>query len=204
MKKSQLRARAGETPGWSWRLMRRTRRLLLFICVCTLVSTTPRPVDARDGESVEYRAKLASIYSLAKFVEWPPGSFPDPGAPLKICIVGTDPFSPDLEDELRARMVGGHPVEIRALRPGDVVGTCNIVFFPLAANDQASSIVKALERSSTLTIGETEGFATRGGIINFTVNGNRLHFEVNPRAAERSGLKLSSQLLGIATIIKER
>jgi hypothetical protein len=55
-----------------------------------------------------------------------------------------------------------------------------------------------------LTVGEAEGFATQGGIINFAVEGNKLHLEVNPLAAERAGLKFSSKLLNIATIVKER
>ena len=166
--------------------------------------STPRPAAAQNDGGVEYRAKLAFIYNLARFVEWPSGSYSDPVAPLKIGIVGTDPFSPDLEAELRRRTVGGHPVEIKTLRPGDTVGACHIVFVPLAADDQTARIVKGLDRSSTLTVGETEGFAMRGGIVNFKVEDNRLRFEVNLHAAERAGLKISSKLLDIATIIKER
>jgi hypothetical protein len=178
--------------------------VLLFIGACGLVLTIPRPADALNEAGVEYRAKLALIYNVAKFIEWPSGSYQDPSAPLRICIVGTDPFSRDLEDELRTRMVGGHPVEINTLRLGDTIGAYQIVFIPLAAKGQAESIVKRLERSSTLTIGETEGFAMLGGIINLAVQGNRLHFEVNPSAAKRAGLKISAKVLDIATIIKER
>ena len=42
-----------------------------------------------------------------------------------------------------------------------------------------------------------------GGIINLTVEKNKLHFEVNTVAAERAGLKLSSKLLSMAKIVKE-
>ena len=199
-----MRARPGETPDWSPRLIRRTRRLLLFICVCGLVLITPRPADALNEAGAEYRAKIAFIYSIAKFVEWPSGSYQNPTAPLRICIVGTDPFSRELKDELRTRKVKGHPVEIKTVKPGDAIDPCHIVFIPLASKKHSASILKRLERSSTLTVGETEGFAMMGGIINFAIKGNRLHFEVNPRAAKRADLKLSSKLLDIATIIKER
>jgi len=55
-----------------------------------------------------------------------------------------------------------------------------------------------------LTVGETEGFAVLGGIINLTVEGNKVHFEINRLAADRAGQKISSKLLSIAKIVKEQ
>ena len=54
-----------------------------------------------------------------------------------------------------------------------------------------------------LTVGETEGFAARGGVINLTVEENKVHFEVNVLAADRAGLKISSKLLAIAKIVNQ-
>ena len=65
-------------------------------------------------------------------------------------------------------------------------------------------IATGLKRSSTLTIGGTEGFATLGGIINLAIEGNKLRFEINPLAADRAGLKISSKLLNLARIVKEQ
>ena len=61
-----------------------------------------------------------------------------------------------------------------------------------------------LRGSSTLTIGETEGFATLGGIINLTVEENKVRFEINLLAANRAGLKISSKLISLARIVKEQ
>ena len=49
-------------------------------------------------------------------------------------------------------------------------------------------------------MGETNGFEALGGIIDFIVEGNKIHIEVNLLAAERAGLKISSKLLSIAKI----
>ena len=153
-------------------------------------------------ESQEYPVKLAFLYNFTKFVEWPPSSYGEAGSPLTICIVGDDPFSPELEGELQTREVRGHPVKIKKLRPDDDLNACQIVFIPLTAEAHATRIVMRLKRSSTLTIGETEGFAMLGGIINLTIEGNKLHFEVNLIAADRAGLKISSKLLSLAKIVK--
>jgi len=154
-------------------------------------------------EGAAYPLKLAFLYNFTKLVEWPAASYGHAGAPMIICIAGHDPFSRDLEQELRARTSGGRSVEVRTLKRTDPLSGCHIVFVPVTEKDQ-DRIVRDLNGSSTLTVGETEGFAARGGVINLTVEENNVHFEVNELAADRAGLKISSKLLGIAKIVKEQ
>jgi hypothetical protein len=179
-------------------------RVSFITIVCWLFSNASPSALSLAGESVEYPVKLAFLFNFAKFVEWPPDSYRDPGAPLEICIVGHDPFSPDSERELRTRMVGGHPVDVQTLKSTDTLSVCHMVFIPITESDRAESIVRSLKGSSTLTVGEAEGFAVLGGIINLTVEGNKVHFEVNRLAADRAGLRISSRLLSLAKIVTER
>jgi hypothetical protein len=165
-------------------IVRRIRRTCIFIVAWVLASVAPHVVSLH-GEGVEYPVKLAFLYNFTKFIEWPPDSYRDAGAPLAICIVGSDPFSPDTESDLRTLSV------------------CHMVFVPATEKDQVMKIVRDLKGSSTLTVGESEGFAGLGGIINLTVEGNRVGFEVNQLAAERAGLKISSKLLSLAKLVKD-
>jgi hypothetical protein len=205
----RLQKRGDRGSGWgrrfaAWFYSRRIQRVSFFIIIaCWLFSTGSPKAHSQNGESVEYPIKLACLYNFTKFVEWPPDSFRGPSAPLVICIIGDDPFSPDLEGELRTRTVAGHPVEVRTLKPNDNLSICHMVFVPATEKDQAARIVRGLKGSSTLTVGETEGFALLGGIINLTVEGNKLHFEVNLLAAERAGLKISAKLLALAKIVHD-
>jgi len=179
---------------------RRIRRVSFFIVACWLFLNPLNAISVNEG-SLEYPLKLAFLYNFTKFVEWPSDSYRNPGAPLAICVVGTDPFSPSLEGELRTRTVEGHPVEVRTLSPNDALSVCHMVFVPVTEKNQAARIVSGLKGSSTLTVGETEGFAVQGGIINLTVEEDKVHFEINPVAAERAGLKISSKLLSMAKIV---
>ena len=54
-----------------------------------------------------------------------------------------------------------------------------------------------------LTIGETPGFAARGGIINLTLEDNKVRFEVNIGAAKQANLNISSRLLALAKIVPQ-
>jgi uncharacterized protein DUF4154 len=172
--------------------------IFAFLWSCAFPDAFPQ-----NGGNGEYRVKLAFLYNFAKFVEWPPSSYPSPGAPLTICIIGLDPFSPDIEAEVRARSVLGRPVEILTVKPTKTLRSCHMVFIPVTERDRSGEIVKDLNGSSTLTVGEAAGFAMMGGIINLTVEGSNVHFEINRSAADRAGLKISSKLLSLAKIFSE-
>jgi hypothetical protein len=181
----------------------RVRRIAVFLVIFCLCSNVAPKALSQNEEGVAYPLKLAFLYNFTKFVEWPAASYRDAGAPLVICIAGHDPFGPDLERELRTRTAGGRSVEVRTLKPTDALSGCHVVFVPVTEKDQ-DRIVRVLNGSNTLTVGETEGFAARGGVINLTVEQNNVHFEVNELAADRAGLKISSKLLSIAKIVKEQ
>jgi hypothetical protein len=208
MTRVQLQNRHGMTLGSGSRVAagidsRRTRRASVII-VCWFLSSAFSKTFLLNGENAEYPLKLAFLYNFAKFVEWPSDSFRFPGAPLAICIVGHNPFSLGIENELRSRPAGGHSVEFVALKPTDALSECHIVFIPVTEKDQAARIVRSLKGSGALTVGESEGFAVKGGMINFTVEGGNVRFEINRLAADRAGLKISSKLLNLAKIVTEQ
>ena len=76
-----------------------------------------------------------------------------------------------------------------------------MVFIPGTEKAQQETIVRSLKGFHTLTVGESEGFAALGGIINLIVEGDQLRFEINPLAADHAGLKISSKLLSLAKIV---
>ena len=183
---------------------RRFSRASCFIVACWFFFNVFPQTRSLNGQSVEYPVKFAMLYNFAKFVEWPADSYSNPGAPLSICIVGHDPFSLDIEGELQTRKAWGHPVQVLTLRPAETLSACHMVFIPMTEKDQAGKVVRSLKGSNTLTVGETEGFAAMGGVINLTVEKSEVHFEVNRLAADRAHLKISSRLLSLARIVTEQ
>ena len=53
-----------------------------------------------------------------------------------------------------------------------------------------------------LTVSDRRGFSEWGGIIEMYIESGRMRFAVNVDAAEHSGLRLSSRLLGLAKVIR--
>ncbi len=154
------------------------------------------------ASSEEYRLKLAFLYNFAKFVEWPADSFSSPQAPLNICIVGRDPFDSELEQQVSERSANGHPYSTLRLRTSDDLSGCHIVFLPAASDGALPAILMRLRDSGALIVGESPGFASRGGTVNFRIEGTRLRFEVNLQAAQRGRSRISSRLLALAMLVK--
>lgn len=177
------------------------RRFLAAICCLLLLSTLPKAHSQTDNEE-EYRVKLAFLYNFAQFVQWPSDAFSSPSAPLTICILGPDPFKGEVGEALRGRMVGGHPMEIKKLKPEDDPKACQMIFVRASEKGVARKILAALKGSNTLTVGETNGFADAGGLINLTLVENKLRFEINLDAALKTRLKVSAKLLALAKIVQ--
>ena len=171
----------------------------LGILLLGLSSTAP----AQGEVNSEYRVKLAFLYNFAQFVQWPADAFSGSAAPLVICVDGDNPFQGEIEESLRGRAVEGHPIQLRRLRPEENPHACQIIFVRATEMKAASRIFAGSKNSTTLTVGEANGFAQRGGIINLTREENRLRFEVNVTAAAQTRLKISSKLLALAKIVKE-
>jgi hypothetical protein len=162
----------------------------------------PPHAFAQGDNQGEYRVKLAFLYNFAQFVQWPTDTFHNSGAPLTICVAGDNPFQGEIEQSLRGRTVGGHPVEVMKLNPDADPHGCQMIFVRAAEMKVAPRILANSKGSSTLTVGEARGFAEHGGMINLTREENRLRFEVNIDAAAQSRLKISSKLLSLAKIVK--
>ena len=79
--------------------------------------------------------------------------------------------------------------------------SCHIVFIGWTDPSRVDRTVKDLEGRPILTVGELDGFAERGGMIAMVMRQNRLRLEINLRAVERAGLRLSSQLLKLAKLV---
>jgi hypothetical protein len=171
--------------------------LRLFILQTILFSSAynfPTALPAQVRPPNEYELKAAFLFNFAKFVDWPPNAFASPDASFLVCVLGTDPFGGALDDALRGKVIAEHPARVsRIKRVADITG-CQILFVAASESHLLPEV---------LVIGETNDFASSGGAIQFTLEDNRVRFFINPDAADRAGLKISSKLLALAKIVRD-
>jgi hypothetical protein len=150
----------------------------------------------------EYHVKAAFLYKFALFVDWPPETFADNSVPYIFGILGTDPFGDLIEETLADKKLNNRPIVIKRYTDYKKIGKCHILFISNSENVRWKPIFQHLETAPILTVGETDGFAAKGGIINFINEDHKIRFEINHATAQAHQLLLSSKLLRLAKIVK--
>jgi len=150
----------------------------------------------------EYQVKAAFIYNFAKFVEWPPQTFKTDKDPIRICVLGHDPFGHALADAVNGKSVLGRAFVIAGLADASHAADCQVLFVSSSERKHLRSILGELRTMGVLTVGETEGFATQGGVVNFKLSDGRVRLEINVDAAGQARLRISSKVLSLAAIVK--
>lgn len=185
------------------------RRLgILIVALSVSLSWGPEVLaqDRDSSDSSEYLIKAGFIFNFAKFVEWPQTTFSQPDSPIVIGILGTDPFGAIIDQIVQDKKIGGRGFVVKRLKWGaDLkdLKECKILFVGASEKAHIDELVQIVRWLPILTVGETPGFAERGGVIRFVLEDNRVRFEVNVEAARQAGLTISSRLLTLARIIQQ-
>ena len=137
---------------------------LLLPVALVLAQTEPPPASS----PTEYEVKAAFLYNFARFVEWPAEARHDPATPFVIAVVGHDPFGAVLDETVAGKAVGGRPIEVRRVARAEEARDAQIVFVAPSERPNMAAILKTLGRPGILTVGDSDGFASQGGAINFT------------------------------------
>jgi hypothetical protein len=148
----------------------------------------------------EYEVKAAFLFNFTRFVDWPPSSG---SSPFCIGIAGDDPFGDALEEVVKGRFAGGHAIVVKHIKPGEESAACEIVFVSGADARKMRAALGRLQHAAVLTVGEGPDFCHSGGVIAFQVEENKVRLEINPEAAQRARLQISSKLLSLATLVRD-
>jgi hypothetical protein len=159
-------------------------------------------LTVRADVSKEYQLKAAFLFNFTKFVEWPAGRFADDTSPIVIGVLGRNPFEDKLANLVKDRLVNGRAIVVRSVTAADDPRTVHVLFVP--GGEEPTGSAPAWQNSAVLTVGESRAFAALGGNITFTQEGDKVRFEINLATAERDELKISAQLLKLATAVRRK
>jgi hypothetical protein len=154
------------------------------------------PAVAGPREAPEYEVKAACLFYFAKFTDWPTNAFTDARSPLRIGVLGQDPFGNALDNIIKNKTVRGRPVEIIRSRQWDDLKSCQVLF--ISRSEALPELMSWLEGRKVLTVGESNDFLQKHGMIRFVIVDNKVRFEINNDAVEQAGLTLSSEVLRLA------
>jgi hypothetical protein len=192
----------------------------------------PELVLAESGEagSLEYQLKAAFLYNFMKFIEFSDSSSStdaDAAAkkePIILAILGEDLFGKHLDD-LTKKVIKDRPIRIIRIEGFEqyksahpkatqeeyfreqqkAIESCRLLFVSRSEEKWMSEILAFTEKMRIITASDTANFASKGGLIEFVMEENKIRFDINVVSAEQKGLKVSSQLLQLArNVIKKQ
>jgi len=178
-----------------------TKRTIALLTLVTMLVFPAWQVCVCAATVSEYQIKAAFLYNFAKFVEWPAAVSQKGSAAFKIGILGDDPFGADIA-VIEKKLVRSKPLKILRANALDELSGCQVIFICASVEPWLADILERLQGKPVLTVGDTNRFAHQGVMINLINVGNKIRFQINPAAADRVGLKISSQLLRLADIVE--
>jgi hypothetical protein len=187
-----LRARL-RTAGGRWRWI---------VAAAIALSVAFRPLSASAQNSTTVALKAAFLYNFAKFAEWPAAALA-PGQRLSLCVLGEQAIADALELTISGRAVDGHELTVQMVKADGPLRSCHLLYIGDRDTKRVALVLEALKGAPVLTVGEGDKFAASGGVAQLIVENDRMRFAVNVTSARRSGLKMSSKLLSLATIVKD-
>ncbi len=155
-------------------------------------------VPVAGAQELEYQLKAAFLFNFVKFVEWPADAFAGEKSPLTICVYGADPFGGTLDNLVRGESVAGRGLIVQRPESSADLRDCHVLFVSRSERSRLGEVLPRVQGKPVLTVGDTDGFLKAGGVINFVLEENKVRFVIEPEAAERNRLKISSKLLRLA------
>jgi hypothetical protein len=147
-------------------------------------------------------AELVAVYlvNFVRFTRWPSDVLPD-GSTIVVCVGGDGRVADSLARAIRNRPINGHPLAIRKTTLDHSFEGCHVLYAPDLDGTSAERLIQTTSMQPILTVSDAADFAEIGGVANFFVDNGRMKFAVNPNAAVRARLRISSRLLTLARIV---
>jgi len=168
-------------------------RTLVVLAAFTAVALGPAAAQERDERAV----RVAYLYSLIKFVDWP-----GPQNDLLIGYVGSPATGETLFKSLDGRKDDARTLHVVLSPSDDMLVKCGIVYFGDASTGEIGKTLAKVEGRAVLTLGETDSFAHRGGMVGLVKADDHIQIVVNLPLMQRSGVKISSRVLNLAAIVR--
>ena len=154
-------------------------------------------VRAAARQNLEYQVKAAYLFNFLSFIEWPSSAYTGPTDPIRVCVIGFDPFGAEL-DTINGERVGERRVVVERLKDEESSGRCRLLFVSKIDEVRLPTIRKASAGRGVLIVTETPRSLQHCAGIALVLDELRVRFDVNMAALRSERLVASSKLLRVA------
>ncbi len=173
------------------------RFAIVIFFFCAVLHSIPVFSYAQDSNK-EDLVKAVLLYNFAKFTDWPVKVFSGQSGPIFFSATGVS----------MAKILGlfeGKQVKKRSIKFRDFNSNpqyfSHILFISSSDHKSVDQILSKIANKAILTISDIPNFIHKGGMIGLVKKDDRIRFEINFDATRKAGLRISSQMLLLATVV---
>ena len=171
----------------------KSRGLALLLTALIAFTASAGPAESRDERAV----RAAYVYNLIKYVEWPA-----PHKDLTLVFAGDDATGDVISHLLDGKSLNGQTIRaVRFSAAGDL-RQCTVLYVADSREAELHRYLDAVRGKTILTVGETEAFTRAGGMVGLVNTGDHIRIDVNLEVAQAAGIRISSRVLDLATIVR--
>jgi hypothetical protein len=165
--------------------------LLLGVALSSLLLSSAGAADAYSEDAV----KAAYLYRFAGYVNWPESQ---KSAPFIIAVFDSSGVARELRHLLPGHLIDNRTPQVREISSLRELKAAQILYAGAGHADSLRTLAAGAALQSVLVVTDEEGGLEAGSALNFLTLDHRVRFEASLTAADRAGVKISSELLGVA------
>lgn len=177
------------------------RFIIILMTIPVLIGSAAIPASFAQEVTGE-EVKAAWVVKFLIYVGWPEEAMNGKTENFECRVLGNGRV-PDLLGQFDGDRLMDKTIRVRRVSDVGALGDCHLLFIGSSEKKNLKAILKAIGEKPILTVGDIEGFAKKGGVINFTRMRDSIGLEINREAEKRAGLEISSKLLRLATIVRD-
>ena len=184
--------------------MRSRLKVLLGATLAVLLAVPPAgratpELSASQQRPTDYAVVANYLAVFCRYITWPEPPAGTPAeAPLRIGVLGPNPFGQTLEQVLAGKALRGHPfTAVYATDIAQLAG-CHVVFINYTDADRITDALATLGGKPVLTVlyrGELADSAATGAVIELVRVRSNVRYLLNPTALNAQGLQPTPGLL---------
>ncbi|EIA09880.1 YfiR family protein [Flavobacterium frigoris] len=167
----------------------------LFYLILLVMLMEGNQISAQEqAGGKDYALKADFLYRFVDYVYWENYSKEQT---FKIAVLENSPITSSL-----LKATKNKKIDIKQYKNMREIPTCHILFIPYNCSIPIETILSNFSGRPILIVTEQNGDGKKGAHMNFVMMDNKLKFEVNLKAINKTGIGISSFLLQHAIIVQ--
>jgi YfiR/HmsC-like len=186
-------------PAWA-----RVKAMWMPLASSALVSVMAAAAAATPARSAtaysEDAVKAAYLYRFTQYVEWPESA--PAGTAFTIAVMGSPAVAAELRRLLPNHTIKNATAQVREISRVQDLGPAQMLYIGTPQTERVREAISVIAARPVLVVTDAEHGLLMGSVLNFVRLEHRVRFEVSLTAADRSQLRISAELLGVATRVQ--